>query len=65
MTKKAKAEKATDVRVTARCVVGGVRREPGDYLVRGGEMTDGVTAENLALALLEMVAEFVTDEVLA
>jgi hypothetical protein len=59
---KPKSEKPADVRVTHRCVVGGIRRDVGDYLVRDGEMTDGVTPENLAHALLEMVAEFVTNE---
>lgn len=60
MTKaKPKAEKPDDVVVTRLCVIGGIRREPGDYLVRDGEKTDGVTDENLAKALMEMVAEFV------
>lgn len=54
-----KAKKRTDVIVTRTCIIGGIRRDEGDYLIRDGELTDGVTDDVLNAALLDLSAQFV------
>jgi len=40
-----------DVIVKRVCVLGGIRRDEGDYLVRDGVMTDGVSVTVLRVAI--------------